>query len=180
MSFLVARSPDEVKKKIQFYIDSYSGLPFNERKKGAITGRLNEHLGGDENRHIVLNWLFGVSSSKELDDSQWDAVFTWIGFVKDESGSWEIDGRFPLECGLILTRALREQRDIFVENRLDGVEEENLLHQTVMYMDGVVVAVGDGEGVFPEPKSVYPIKVAKERLEDKVLRSRLVPPEVDF
>lgn len=78
--------------------------------RGAIVGYLNEALGGDEYRRIVLGWLFDFPeplSSKALLDGQWFALHSWIVPRRDEStGHWVPGENFAVEARLVLTSAL--------------------------------------------------------------------------
>lgn len=174
-NFLTARTPDEVREQIITDMFAWDGNPVTDGSRGAITGRLNKYLGSDQNRYIVLNWLFGVTTSKKLDDSQWSALYKWIGFFQVE-GQWEIDGRFPLECGLVLTRALREQGEKPVDERMDEVDEENLLHQTILFMEGVNTAVTGDDGEILQGSAKFPLK--KVNKTDYIERFR--PPDIEL
>lgn len=45
---------------------------------GFLVARLNEAVGGDDNRHLLLDYLFGVASSKELNKAQCLALSKWL------------------------------------------------------------------------------------------------------
>src|SRR3990172_4031909 len=85
---------------------------YSSGRKGAIIGRLNEALGSDENRRIVLSWLFrGVPlssfSTKELSRGAWFALDGWIGSWHDDSG-WHVRPDFMVEAMFVVRQAVRD------------------------------------------------------------------------
>jgi hypothetical protein len=122
---ITARKPQDVKnavlKDAGFYV---SGVERFHR--GAITGWLNRYLNGDENRVLVLRWLFGkhIQSSKDLSISQWFGLHCWIDPHKGETEQWETGPLFPVEASLVLTEAIRWKIS-------EGSEEESAVEHMV-------------------------------------------------
>lgn len=59
--------------------------------RGVITGTLNRVFAGpnaDHDRHALLNYLFGVESSKRLNAAQWAALGTWLDIKQDTGGQY--------------------------------------------------------------------------------------------
>lgn len=65
-----------------------------ERRQGRRTSiiiHLNELFDGDEGRRTFLKWAFGVTSVKDLKDSELARLWEWLGPNKDEeTGEWTI------------------------------------------------------------------------------------------
>jgi len=84
-------------------------------QKGAMIGVMNRVCGDDENRRLLLGWLFAPSkdffsliSTKSLSDAQWAALYGWCNFQKDEDRNvWLPQERFVPECMACLTEAMR-------------------------------------------------------------------------
>jgi hypothetical protein len=86
------------------FVISHEGL------RGACINALNSACGSNENRKLLLRALFGKTSSRELTDAEWYALFRFVfqrdeygNFVfKDAGGRWS--GRPELEhwCGIVL------------------------------------------------------------------------------
>jgi hypothetical protein len=60
----------------------------------------------DNSRHSVLDYLFGVNSTKALIDAEVKACLAWLEI---EAGAWHPSGMAAEECRLILRQTLREQ-----------------------------------------------------------------------
>lgn len=70
--------PQKVAEGIKRRILAFSGQTTSNGIRGAIIGLLNDACCGDEGRYYLLEYLFGVSSTKDLDDSQWYALEQWV------------------------------------------------------------------------------------------------------
>lgn len=125
--------------------------PLSKGHKGAIIGNLNEHLRGDNNRHLVLGWIFksgdteGIST-KELSNSDWHALNYFIDSYK-EGGEWKCAENFPVECGILLTRALKDYKGKKAKIRATGLYPDYMVEDAVNNLDGVVTAVGNEEKI---------------------------------
>jgi hypothetical protein len=107
---MIARTASQTKHDIQSdarYSDArYSPTKeLTKKQKGAIVGTINKAVGGDQNRYALLAWLFDSDeplSTKELTESQWDALWTWVDFYCDELGQWHPTAEFETEAMLCL------------------------------------------------------------------------------
>lgn len=59
---------------------------------GLVMGILNEVLGGDANRHMVLGYLWGVKSAKEMSPAQTLAMHDLLKPMRVGKGEWAHDG----------------------------------------------------------------------------------------
>jgi len=78
-------------------------------KRGLIVGLLNKFL-GDANRKQFLKALTGKSSSKDLTDSEWEAL-QW--FLDPESEGEVISKIGELDIAEVLASAMPEQDKLF-------------------------------------------------------------------
>lgn len=103
------RTPDELKKELCQYAKDYEVLVFdNEGAKGAMVGHLNKICGGDGNRHLILHFLFGAYSSRELKGGEWYALARWID-AQEIGGKWIPQPDFEQEAQSILTAVFTSQ-----------------------------------------------------------------------
>src|SRR4030042_2447058 len=94
-------------------------------QRGAVIGILNRICGGDENRRLLMGWLFApskdmfsVMSTKSLTDAQWAALYGWCDFHKDEERNiWLPKDNFVHECLACLSSALGDYQPIKVKMR---------------------------------------------------------------
>jgi len=76
--------PDELRAKLVARAHYYHGKEDNWAAEpeaghvGAMTGKLNGILGDDDRRHTFLLFVFDVSSSRQLDRGQVQAVLDWM------------------------------------------------------------------------------------------------------
>jgi len=137
---VVARNPYHVKEDM--YTQERGVFVPEPKLKGAMIGALTKYTGSDDNRHLVLHWLFGVTSSKQLDDWMWAGIYTWIGWHKDENGEWQVSDTFKIELALVLTIAIRDYyktKDHPIER-----DKESLVDTLVVDLDGYISTVNDG------------------------------------
>lgn len=59
-----------------------------DKQKGAIVGVLEKASGGKVNRKLVLKFLTGKESSKQLTDNEWHALNRFVLPHKDAGGRW--------------------------------------------------------------------------------------------
>jgi hypothetical protein len=84
-------------------------------QRGAVIGIINKIVGGDENRHLLMGWMFApdmehfnIISTKTLNDAQWAALYGWIDFRKDEDHNvWLPQPEFVNECLACMSEAMR-------------------------------------------------------------------------
>ena len=57
--------------------------------KGAVNGILTRAVGGDSNRKLVLKYLCGVTSSKQLNAAQWIVLCDMVQPDKPEGHPWQ-------------------------------------------------------------------------------------------
>ena len=57
--------------------------------KGAVNGILTRACGGDSNRKLVLKYLCGVTSSKQLNAAQWIVLCDMVQPDKPEGQPWQ-------------------------------------------------------------------------------------------
>lgn len=74
---------DTFQNKVDRFVD---GEVFH---KGTIVGVLKKACGSDSRYRQVLKGLTGRTSSKELGDAQWYALYTFVKPVKPEGGKWQ-------------------------------------------------------------------------------------------
>lgn len=103
------------------------GMLLTKGAKGAVIGMLNKYLFGDNNRKLVLGWLFGDKdklaplSTKALTEDQWLRISDWVGMWHDiETDQWYPSGEFQREAGAVLTETIK------VYNALTNSERDKL------------------------------------------------------
>ena len=73
------KTPEAIKQEMHTMIAKFPMANYdNHGMKGAITGLLNKACGSNEGRKMLLKYLFGKASSKELTGSEWIALIYWI------------------------------------------------------------------------------------------------------
>ena len=165
MTKLKARDPNVVKERmITVAAHGSDRDDLAQGKKGAMIGLFNRTLGGDDNRKLLLAWLFdvrGKMSSKTLDDSQWHALWEWVGFYQDE-GEWLTDPRFSVEAMLCLTEAIKAYKLLPPEERDEELFTDEFVAKLVAFAGGVVTTVSDERGNFIEHKAVLDLPEQEE------------------
>jgi len=96
------RTPDEIREKLRKIAGYYAKATIEKSKVGAIIGRLNDHLGGNEGRRKVLAWIFCDDGRAELHrrdmtNAQWLSLYDWCAFF-EEDGVWHTGMDFSVEC----------------------------------------------------------------------------------
>lgn len=78
---------------------------FSPGKQGALIGVLNRIAGDDQNRRVILGFLFteigGELSTKQLTVSNWHALDRWIG-TELVDGDWIESPHLQAEVDMIL------------------------------------------------------------------------------
>lgn len=159
--------------------DVSTGIHITPGVRGAITGRMNSTLGGDDGaRKAVISWVLKrprvIASSKELSDAEWWALYQWMGFYKEEStGEWKLAPQFSIECALVLTRVLVEMAE---ENKSPSREvygvEHSMLADSMAQLGGVISAcTGDnGTWIIPEHRIEVKANQPEESPVDRITR----------
>jgi hypothetical protein len=113
--------------------------------RGTAVGRLNQYLGGNEMRKIVLSWLFSGDfevitprSSKTLSNAQMVAIVEWIDWWQDDDLVWHVGETFVHEAICVLNAALRAY------NRANRVEKFKVAKES---LDSVVASMIELGGV---------------------------------
>lgn len=72
---------------------------------------------GEDFRHMFLDWLFGVKSTKELTVGQHAAIRRWAGWRKDDNDEWHLNDDTVKEAASALRQAQLDagQGDLFEE-----------------------------------------------------------------
>ena len=84
-------------------------FPMSSGLRGAINGILSKALGGNENRKLFLKYLTGHSSSKELSDGQWYALYCLVQPFRDPLIGWISDNpNFESAMGALLVDMARQ------------------------------------------------------------------------
>ena len=73
-------------ERVEKTITQYS---VNPGIKGAVNGILTRACGGDSNRKLVLKYLCGVTSSKQLNAAQWIVLCDMVQPDKPEGRPWQ-------------------------------------------------------------------------------------------
>ncbi len=78
--------------------------------KGAINGIITRACGGDENRKLVLKYLTGHTSSKELNAAQWIVLAEMVKPDKPPFGGWQAGNpKFQSVINAILAELPRQE-----------------------------------------------------------------------
>lgn len=151
---IIARNARQVKEWMQGVSSQPVPAPLERGQKGLLTGTLNLYLNGDDNRYLVLGWLFNDAhngapmSSKELDEGQWMALWQWIDPYKEDN-QYAYAPTFPLESAIVLTVAIKHWEDVMLKVPLidrGDIEPGEMLRTAVFYEGGVITAVLDEDG----------------------------------
>jgi len=93
---------DRIQKRLQSIAKNFEHVKLVDNGlKGALIGHLNDACGGDDERHRLLQILFGKSSSKELTDGEWAALHAWISPTMIGDG-WVVGADFLVDVHQLL------------------------------------------------------------------------------
>jgi hypothetical protein len=110
-----------LKSAVQQAKDNHANMHIpTQGQRGAVIGIINRVAGGDDNRKLLLGWLFANEgeifnrvSTKSLDDEQWSALYAWCDFRKDEDRViWIPKETFSQECLACLSAAMDDYFDV--------------------------------------------------------------------
>jgi hypothetical protein len=114
---------------VQQVEDNYANIHIpTPGQRGAVIGIINKITGGDDNRKLLLGWLFAGEgelfdkvSTKTLLDEQWAALYAWCDFRKDEDRViWIPKETFAQECLACLSAAMDDYFKVRYSER-DGL-----------------------------------------------------------
>lgn len=90
----------EIKEKFDHDVANWNGIIAH---LGSVVGVLEKACGGKPNRHLILKFLTGKTSSKDLTPEELSALYNIVLPMKPEGGKWG-SGNPDLEriCGTIL------------------------------------------------------------------------------
>ena len=93
--------------KVGMCITQYN---INPGIKGAINGIITRACGGDDNRKLVLKYLTGHTSSKELNAAQWIVLAEMVKPDKPPFGGWQAGNpKFQSVINAILAELPRQE-----------------------------------------------------------------------
>jgi hypothetical protein len=82
-------------------MDQYAGVSMPAQgMRGSTIGALNRIIGSNK-RHDLFKWMFGKTSSKELQPNEWMALFRWMD-QQQIGGKWLPQQDFAIEVKTIL------------------------------------------------------------------------------
>ncbi len=167
-----------IKSAVQQVKDNPANIHIPTRgQRGAVIGILNRVAGGDDNRKLLLGWLFAGEgdifdrvSTKSLNDEQWASLYAWCDFRKDEDHIlWIPKSTFSQECLACLSAAMDDYFDLKYLER-EGLPEPPDIVATA-------VEIGQGEITFTGVKSAGIKGVADEVFaHEKDLPTTDIPP----
>lgn len=126
---MTATRPMKVRERLKEYASRPTPLEyFSPGKQGAITGALNDAVGGNKERRLILGWLFEDGtpmSSKKLAPQEWNGLFQWIGAKPQEplgggKTIWVERDDFALEARWVYVQAVADKNRV----SLDRIQEE--------------------------------------------------------
>jgi hypothetical protein len=113
--------PEAVRAAMRKKTEGDAGEAATDNQKGLIAGKGRELFAGDadadQKYHTVLEWLFGILSTRSLTKLQASAMLDWIldKGQRDESGDYLLHSAASEEARRIVRQALLEegQLDMF-------------------------------------------------------------------
>ncbi len=91
----------------------------NPKQLGLVVGL----LGQDQERHVLLDYMFGIKSSRELKHCHVCALLDWLKPVRDgDSGPYRVDFTTEVERTSIVEQALRDAGQLPLLEELPGEE----------------------------------------------------------
>ena len=95
----------------------------NPKQLGLVVGL----LGQDQERHVLLDYMFGIKSSRELKHCHVCALLDWLKPVRDgDSGPYRIDFTTEVERTSIVEQALRDAGQLPLPDDLPVQDGQNL------------------------------------------------------
>lgn len=123
-------------------------------QRGAVIGIINKIAGGDDNRKLLLGWLFAKEgelfdkvSTKSLSDEQWAALYAWCDFRKDEDRVvWIPKESFSQECLACLSAAMDDYFKVRYSDRGELPEPPDIVAEMVS-LGGEITDTGTKVGI---------------------------------
>ena len=98
----------QIKQEFDQNVESFiSGVVFSQ---GSVVGILKKACHSDGDYRLVLKQLTGHTSSKELNDAQWHALYKFVLPMKPENGKWQ-SGRGTSELESMVNALVRQAVD---------------------------------------------------------------------
>ncbi len=110
-------------RKVSAVVTQYN---INPGIKGAINGILTRACNGEENRRLVLKYLCGVTSSKELTAAQWIVMSEMVQPDKLPFGGWQSSNpkfQGAIDAVLAALPEQEEQAEMFTDAPASPAEE---------------------------------------------------------
>lgn len=129
-----------IKAAVRQAEDNYANVHIpTPGQRGAVIGIINKIAGGDDNRKLMLGWLFASEgelfdrvSTKSLSDEQWAALYAWCDFRKDEDKIiWIPKESFSQECLACLSGAMDDYFKVRYSERGDLPEPPDIVAEMV-------------------------------------------------
>lgn len=110
-------------RKVSTVVTQYN---INPGIKGAINGILTRACRGEENRRLVMKYLCGVTSSKELNAAQWIVLAEMVKPDKPPFGGWQAaNPKFQNAIDAVLAALPKQegQTEMFTDAPVSPAEE---------------------------------------------------------
>ena len=87
-------------------VDKIGDYQASDKQRKFLGSLLSEYFQDDTKRYTTSRWLFGASSTKEIDDAMVKTALDWLNPTKDDGGAYVIDDNARKELGNAMTKAL--------------------------------------------------------------------------
>jgi len=117
VSFERPLSPEALKVAINKRAEEFKAKGLTriaQSKRGLMVGTINRIFAGpnaDEDRHLLLESLFGEKSSKKVKAYQVEAVLRWLDITKDSGGEYVPSQMSQTEAVMLVDSLLEEGTD---------------------------------------------------------------------
>lgn len=118
---------DEIMHDFQESLNAFGGETYPAGMQGAIIGTLEKSCLGKDNRKLVLKQLTGHTSSKDLNNADWFALYRLVIPFKPEGGKWG-SGNLDLDriCSVLLNASVDQPGQMkFDYPEMQAVENPN-------------------------------------------------------
>jgi hypothetical protein len=90
-----------------------------DEKKRLQAVRNMAQMFGEENRHMVMEWLFDKTESVNLTDGECEAIRKWVGWTKDDQENWLPNDDSVVEAQAVVRQVMLDNGQL--EFELDEV-----------------------------------------------------------